>query len=145
MRRWPHVLIFTTALGLALPAAAQPPDLIGTWKGTGYAVRLGPSHYRSTKDVEAAFPDKPVEFTYVIKGQHGHRFTGESTSRKGKKTFIGAVQPGNRGGVILDSDGQYIFTLIDPNTIDMCYSCQYPDNKQVTCFRLKRASREATK
>jgi hypothetical protein len=145
MRRWPHALILAGALLLAAPAAAQPPGLIGTWKGAGYVVSLGPSHYRTTKDVEAAFPDKAVEFTYVIKEQHGHRFAGEMSSEKGKRTFIGAMQQDNRGGIILDNNGQYIFTLIDPGTIDMCYSCQYPDNKQVVCFRLKRAHRQATK
>jgi hypothetical protein len=145
MRHWQHAVILAGALLLAAPAAAQPPDLIGTWKGTGFAVRLGPSHYRTTKDVEAAFPDKAVEFTYVIKEQHGHRFAGEMTSERGKRTFIGAMQQDNRGGIILDNDGQYIFTLIDPNTIDMCYSCQYPDNKRVACFRLKHPRRQATK
>jgi hypothetical protein len=138
-------LILACALLVAAPAAAQLPDLIGTWKGTGYAVRLGPSHYRTTKDVEAAFLDKAVEFTYVIKQQHGHRLAGEMSSERGKRPFIGAMHQGNCGGIILDNNGQYISTLIDPDAIDTYYSCQYPDNKQVICFRLKRASRQATK
>jgi hypothetical protein len=90
-------LILASALLVAAPAAAQLPDLIGTWKGTGYAVRLGPSHYRTTKDVEAALLDKAVEFTYVIKQQHGHRLAGEMSSERGKRPFIGAMQQGNRG------------------------------------------------
>lgn len=145
MRHWQYASILAGVLLLAAPAAAQPPDLLGTWQGSGYAVRLGPSHYRTTKDVEAAFPDKAVEVTYDIKEQHDRRFAGESTSRKGKQTFIGALQQDDRGGVILDSDGQYIISLVDPDTIDMCYSCQYPDNKQIACFRLKRARGQAAK
>lgn len=144
MRYWQHALILAAALMLAAPlsAAAQPPDLLGTWKGTAQGVRIGPSHYRPAQGAGANFSDNAIEFTYVIKEQHGNRFAGESSSAKGKQTFVGAVQQDNRGGIILDNDGQYIFTLIDLGTIDMCCSRQYPDNKLVACFRLRRARNE---
>ena len=39
-----------------------------------------------------------------------------------KEKLIGALQPDNRGGIMLDDDGEYNFVLIDKNAMDLCYS-----------------------
>src|SRR3954452_16440467 len=104
-------IILALAIIAASSASAIPqdiPNLVGTWKGTGYAVHIGSTPYRSTNGNGAQFPDNGIEFTYVISDQHGNRFAGEATGGSYKETIIGALQPDNRGGVILDNDGQYL-------------------------------------
>ena len=121
----------------ALPAAAQErPIMTGTWKGTGYGVQIGPTPYRPIEGPGVQFPENGIEFTYVLKEQHDNRFSGEMTSGKFKETIIGAIQADNRSGVMLDNDGQYFFTLIDPSTMDVCYNHHNPTSKFVGCFRL---------
>jgi hypothetical protein len=125
---------------ISVPAASQDiPNLVGTWKGTAQAVHIGATPYRGGEGGSANFSSNAIEFTYVIKEQQGNRFAGESSGGGAKETIIGALQPDNRGGIMLDNDGQYIFTMIDPNSMDVCYSHQYPMSKVVTCYRLVRS------
>jgi hypothetical protein len=139
-----HSLILLLAGGLivvtSLPAASQQlPSMVGTWKGTGTGVQIGPTPYRPAEGTGVKFPDNEIEFTYDIKEQHGNRFTGQLSGGTHKETIIGAVQLNNRGGVMLDDDGKYLFTLIDPNTMDLCYDHHYSASKFVGCFRVKRS------
>lgn len=137
-----RVFVFAAALvaATALPALAQQPaNMVGTWKGTGYAAHVGPSPYRPADGAGAKLPDNGLEFTYVIKEQKGNRFAGESTAGTVKETIIGAVQMDNRGGIMLDDDGQYAFVMVDPNTMDVCYSHHATANKLVACLRLTRS------
>jgi hypothetical protein len=131
------------AFGLAafsVAAASQEiPNLVGTWKGTAYAVHVGLTPYRPGEANTANFSPNPIEFTYSVKEQHGNRFAGESSGGGTNETLIGALQPDNRGGIMLDNDGQYLFTMIDPNSMDVCYSHQYPMSKVVSCYRLIRS------
>jgi hypothetical protein len=57
---------------------------------------------------------------------------------KFQETIIGTLAPNAHTAVMLDDDGQYSMTLVDLNTIDMCYSHLYPTSKVVACFRAKR-------
>ena len=54
------------------------------------------------------------------------------------ETIIGMLSPDGHTAVMLDDDGQYSMTLVDPNTIDMCYHHLYPTSKVVACFQAKR-------
>lgn len=134
------------SLGLAcglvltpLPALSQQVSMVGTWKGPAHAVQIGSSPYRPVTGTGVTFPDNAIEFTLVIKEQHDNRFAGESVAANIRETIIGALQPDNRGGIILDNDGQYTFALIDPDTIDVCYSHLYPSSKLAACYRLTRS------
>jgi hypothetical protein len=122
------------------PSAAQtPPNLVGTWSGVGYAVHIGPTPYRTVEGAGVKCPDKGITFTYVIKEQHGNRFAGEMTDGKFKETVIGALQPDNRGGVMLDDDGYYAFTLVSPDAMDICYSHHNATSRLAGCLRLQRS------
>lgn len=110
--------------------------MTGTWKGTGYGVQIGSTPYQPADGTGAQFPQNGIEFTYVLKEQHDNRFSGEMTSGKLKQTIIGAIQADNRTGVMLDQNGQYFFTLIDPSTMDLCYNYLNSIGKFVGCFRL---------
>jgi hypothetical protein len=74
------------------PAAAQDiPNLVGTWKGETQAVHIGPNPYRIPEHNGPNFPDNFIEFTYVVKEQHGTRFAGETVG-KFTETFIGMLK-----------------------------------------------------
>ncbi len=61
---------FAGAFGvLALATAARaedPPKLVGTWKGTAYAVHIGSNPYRVAEKNGPNFPSNGIEFTYPI-------------------------------------------------------------------------------
>jgi len=123
----------------AAPAAAQEvPNLVGTWKGTTYAVHIGANPYRVAQGNAVMFPENLVEFTYVITEQHGSRFAGEMSGGNFKETVIGMLRPDNGGGIILDDDGRYDFVLRDANTIEWCYAHSYPTSKVLACWTSTR-------
>ena len=135
---------FVFALGflaaMSLPAAAQQvPDMVGTWKGMATAVHIGSNPYRVAQGLGPQFPPNEIEFTYAIKEQHGNRFAGEMSGFNYRETIIGALKPDNRSGIMLDDDGRYDFTLVDPNTMDVCYGHQFPTSRVAACWRLTRS------
>ena len=79
-----------------------------------------------------------IEFTFTIAEQKGNRFSGTSSDGKRVETLIGAISPNNQSGVILDDDGQYLFTIRDRDTLDACYFHLNPSSKVVACDALKR-------
>ena len=133
-------------LALAWPASMQiasaqdEPDMIGTWKGRAQAVFLGSNPYRLSEKNGANFADKEIEFTFVIDEQQGNRFAGHASGGTMTETIIGVVNPAASGGIMLDDDGRYDFTLVDPETIDVCYAHAYPPTKVLACYRIKRSS-----
>jgi hypothetical protein len=133
-------LVAAASAGGAQPAAAQGtiPDLVGTWRGTAQAVMVGHTPYRARQGEGAHFADAQVEFTYRITRQQGNRFIGELTAGERQETVIGAIQGDHRGGLMLDDDGQYAFTLRGPDSIDLCYAHSYPPSRVVACFTLTR-------
>lgn len=141
MKKRTFVLCLIAATGLALSSAAEAqeiPNLVGTWKGDAKAVHIGPNPYRLPDGNRPTFGDNIVQFTYVVKEQKDSRFAGE-TEGKFKEVFIGALQPPDfRSGVFLDEDGEYPFTLRDPETMDFCYRHLYPTSKVVACFTIKK-------
>ena len=136
------LLAVAVVMGPALggPALAQqqpPPNLVGTWKAVSpgaAVVGANPYHPGATGAAsEPRFTD-PIEFTITIGAQKANRFTGELTDGKRTERLIGAISPNNLGGVILDDDGQYVFTIRDLETLDVCYSHMTPASKVVACF-----------
>ena len=127
------------AVVLAGSAMAQDvPDLVGTWKGNAQAVYLGQNPYRLPDSDAPTFGSDEMEFIYVIDKQEGTRFAGHMEG-KATETLIGALQPPDfGGGVFLDDDGVYPFTLRDENTIDFCYFHHNSTSKVVACFTVTR-------
>lgn len=129
-------------IGLAGTALAQDkevPNLIGTWKGKALAVHIGATPYRSAEGDNVQFPANEIEYTYDITEQHDTRFAGKMSGGKFQETIIGMLSPDGHTAVMLDDDGHYSMTLVDPNTIDMCYDHLYPTSKVVACFRATRS------
>ena len=79
-----------------------------------------------------------LEFTFTITTQQGNRFSGQSSDGKRTENLIGAISPNNKNGIVLDDDGQYLFTVRDSNTLDACYSHSNANSKVVSCYEWKR-------
>jgi hypothetical protein len=58
------------------------------------------------------------------------------------ETLIGVISPDNRGGHILDNDGEYAFTIRDADTLDLCYRHGYPTGRVVGCYAVRRPANE---
>ena len=122
----------------AASRADEPPNLVGTWKGIAQAVHTGTNPYRAGATPEPNFSSATIEFTFTITKQQGNRFSGQSSDGKRTETLIGAISPSNRNGIVLDDDGQYVFTIRDSNTLDACYSHLNASSKVVSCYEWKR-------
>jgi hypothetical protein len=121
------------------PSSAQTaPNLVGTWKGMAQAVHMGVNPYRVPSSSAPVFSASTMEFTVTIVEQKDNRFTGKKSGGERTETLIGAISPNNQSGVMLDDDGQYLFTLRDQNTLDVCYNHLNPSGKVVACYTWKR-------
>ena len=129
------MLVLALTAGPALAQQQPPPNLVGSWKGVspGAAV-VGGNPYWSGAPQSEPYYTEPLEFTITIKGQKANRFIGELASGERKERLIGAISPNNLGGVMLDDDGQYVFTIRDNETLDVCYSHSNAASKVVACF-----------
>jgi hypothetical protein len=125
------------ALATAPTLAQDAPNLVGTWKGNALAVHIGATPYRGADNSNVQFGNA-IEYTYTITEQRGQRFSGKMSGGRFSETIIGALATDNRTGMMLDDDGQYHLTLVDLNTIDICYAHLYPTSKVVACFQVKR-------
>lgn len=118
--------------------AEDPPNLIGTWKGSTQAVYIGSNPYRVAEKTGPNLSTTAIEFTYAITEQKGNVFAGTSSGGKYSETLIGAISPDNRSGVMSDDDGQYVFTIRDGSTLDLCYQHSFPTSRVAACWSLKR-------
>ena len=126
------------AVAADVAAAQNIPALVGTWKGTAHAVSVGSNPYRTPETKEPNFPPDALEFTFTIKEQQGNRFSGTSTAGTLTETLIGAISPDNKSGVVLDDDGEYLFTIRDNDTLDTCYRHRTSASRVVACYAWKR-------
>src|SRR5215210_5220379 len=131
MHMFRRLACFASVLGLfgataSTTRADDPPKLVGTWKGTAYAVHVGSNPYRVAEKNGPNFPSNGIEFTHSITEQQGNRFAGTATNGKFPETLIGAISPDNRSGIILDDDGECTFTVRDADTLDVCYRHNFP-------------------
>jgi hypothetical protein len=114
------------ALGPIATASADDPALLGTW--TGHRERIASTE--GYRDGDA---------TLTISDQTGRTFRGVMTwtTPAGVQAdpLVGAFTPD--GNVIAGSDaeGVYSLRLIDPVTLDYCYS-EHGDGFRTTCARL---------
>ena len=141
-QRWgaPAIALLALATATAPALAQQAPNLVGTWKGTspGAAVVGGNPYHQGTSEGEPHFTNA-IEFTITITEQKGNRFVGKLSDGKRTEKLIGAISPNNQSGMALDDDGQYVFTIRDRDTLDVCYSHMTQASKVVACFPWTRA------
>jgi hypothetical protein len=114
---------------VATPALSDDTvSLVGTW--TGQRDRIAKVEGR-----------RGGLATLVITEQQGNTFTGRlkraNASGDEEEPLWGAFTPGGKLMMGSDDEGTYIFALIDPNTLDYCYSETGASPRSV-CARLMR-------
>jgi hypothetical protein len=121
--------LVTFAMLVSTPVlSADSVSLVGTWAG---------QRDRIAKDEGR----RGGLATLVITEQQGNTFTGHlkrsNTTGDVDEPLWGAFTPGAKLMMGSDEEGTYIFNLIDPNTLDYCYSEAGPRARSV-CARLIR-------
>jgi hypothetical protein len=120
---------FVIAIALVTPAlSADEPQLVGTW--TGQRDRIAKVEGR-----------RGGLATLVITEQQGNTFKGHlkrsNPTGDEDEPLWGAFTPGGRLMMGSDDEGTYMFSLIDPNTLDYCYS-EAGASPRTVCARLTR-------
>ena len=122
-----HSLIVATLVS-APALSAEAPSLVGTW--TGQRDRIAKVEGR-----------RGGLATLVITEQQGNTFAGHlkrsNPTGDEDEPLWGAFTPGGHLMMGSDDEGTYIFSLIDQNTLDYCYSETAPSPRSV-CARLTR-------
>jgi hypothetical protein len=113
---------------LSTAASAQEFSIRGTW--SGHRERISWTEGYRNGDA-----------TLTVDEQQGRTFKGKMrwTTPGGDVTedLVGAFTPDGRLISGADAEGSYAFALIDPNTMDYCYS-EHGQGFRTTCARLTR-------
>ncbi len=117
------------AILVSMPASAEDAvSLLGTW--TGQRDRIAKVEGR-----------RGGLATLVVTEQQGNTFAGRlkrsNPTGDEEEPLWGAFTPGGKLIMGSDDEGTYIFSLIDQNTLDYCYSETGPSPRTV-CARLTR-------
>ena len=121
--------------------AAEPPfdSMIGEWVGVSNSSVLGPDphHQRVTPD---AVEFRHKEFTYTFTKQEGRNFAGTMKSVSRTEPIVGVIRSDRKNGFIVDTDGVALFTLLDKNRIELCYTQTLVSGSSMvaSCFELNR-------
>ena len=119
----------TFALLISTPGfSAEAVSLVGTW--TGQRDRIAKVEGR-----------RGGLATLVISEQQGNTFVGRlkraNSTGDEEEPLWGAFTPGAKLMIGSDDEGTYIFSLIDQNTLDYCYS-ETGSSPRSVCARLTR-------
>ena len=122
------LVLATLAILVATPAFAQDVSLVGTW--TGQRDRIAKVEGR-----------RGGLATLVITEQQGNTFTGRlkrsNATGDEEEPLWGAFTPGGRLIMGTDDEGTYMFSLVDANTLDYCYT-ETGRSPRAVCARLTR-------
>jgi hypothetical protein len=117
--------------------AADPPDLVGTWKATGEAhasVRLGDGNEHHPEYDDPSFGTPEHAWTIVINEQKGRGFHGVAKSPKGGEEEIVGVVSFDAEHLIIAGDEAGLFGEVLGDKIEFCYQDHEDDRAAVACF-----------
>jgi hypothetical protein len=131
------------ALGAGLMAAsvamaADPPDLVGTWKATGEShasVRLGQGDDDDEAADTPAFGSPENAWTIVISEQKGRGFHGVAQSPQGEsETFVGVIAFDGEHFLGAGDAAAVYGELLPGGKLDFCYQDHEDGLAHVACF-----------
>jgi hypothetical protein len=122
-------VILAVAVGvLSLSAVAQEFSIKGTW--IGHRERLADKEgYRNGKARLIVTEQQGMTFKAEM---HWSTASGEENDR-----LVGAFTPGGHLIMAANAEGTYVFSLVDGNTLDFCFS-EHGNGFRTTCGRLTR-------
>lgn len=129
--------LIVAALGSAAAFAADPPNLVGTWKSTGEAhaaVRIGAASAHNPQSDTASMGQSGDAWTFVIEGQEGRAFHGVAKSPKGKdEPIVGVIS--FDGEHFLAAGGEAgLFGEFLGDKIEICYQDHLDKRASVACL-----------
>jgi hypothetical protein len=124
-------------LAASVAIAADPPDLVGTWKATGEShdsIRLGASN-QSPLAEEPTFQAEEHVWSIVITEQKGRAFHGVAKAPDGGEVELVGVASFD-GEELLISGGTFgVFgEFVGDGKIEFCYQDHRDDRAEVDCF-----------
>lgn len=135
--------VFTALAGVATAAllgtaaiAAEPMDLVGTWKSTGdhAAVIFGDDNDYNPEAKTPTFRTPDSAWTIVIKEQQGRAFHGMSQSPAGgEETIVGVLSADGEHLLIAGDEAGLTGEVLGDN-IEFCYQDHEDDRAAVACF-----------
>ena len=141
------VWLMSIALGSVLagiaPALAQtaPPDLKGSWKGTGETIVDGAAatHPRTAEAKRAGnYRLRKQEYNYTIEGQDGRHFWGTIQAGQANIPMLGSLSSDGKWIYIASRNGLVDGTITGPDMMELCYRNVTPAAMMVGCADLQR-------
>jgi hypothetical protein len=136
------LMVMATTAGSV--AQTPPPfNMKGTWKGVGEAIMDGapPLHPQDAPGGRPAGPYRLREanWTYKIDGQDGRRFWGTvSSDVASNERLIGSLSRDGKWIYMAGKAGILDGTIVDQDTIEMCYRHANAASALVNCNEMKR-------
>ncbi len=124
-------------IAASVAMAAEPPDLVGTWKATGEAhasVRLGDGNDHHPDYDDPNFGSPEHAWTIVIAEQKGRAFHGVARSPKGGEEEIVGVVSFDAEHMIMSGEEAGLFGEIMGDKIEFCFQDHDDDRASVACF-----------
>ncbi|HET7714529.1 MAG TPA: hypothetical protein VFK86_02775 [Bauldia sp.] len=117
--------------------AADPIDLVGTWKATGEAhasIRLGDDNAHHPEYDTPSVGAPADAWTIVIKEQQGRAFHGVAQSPKGGEEEIVGVLSFDGEHMLIAGDEAGLFGEVLGDKIEFCYQDHEEGRASVACF-----------
>jgi hypothetical protein len=116
--------------------AADPPDLVGTWKATeDYAsIRLGVANDHHPQYATPSIAKPGEAWSIVIEGQEGRAFHGLAKSPKGGEEPIVGVVSYDAEHILISGAEAGLFGEIIGDKIEFCYQDHEDDRASVACY-----------
>ena len=131
------ILMAAAAIATAPAFADDWPDLSGTWTGTSRAVVIGGGdHYERVDGSEARFVS--ADLTIEWQRQDEGRYVGTISSGGHVEPKLAVVASDRRTLRLADANGTSVGTIIDENTLEMCYAQVNPSMASCVIFTRQR-------
>jgi hypothetical protein len=137
MKRTTGLAVFgASMLAAAAALAADPPDLVGTWKSTGdhAAIVMGESTEHVPEFKTPTFRSPADAWTIVIKEQQGRAFHGVAQAPGGTEETIVGVVSADGEHLIMAGEEAGVFGEVLGDTIEFCFQDHDDDRAAVACF-----------
>jgi len=127
-------------LASSVAFAADPPDLVGTWKATGEAngaagISLGAKSDHSPAAETPTFDDDGPSWDVVIKEQKGRAFHGVAKAPEGGEVELVGVVSFDGEELLISGTNYAVFgEVVGDGKIEFCYQDHRDDRAEVDCF-----------